>query len=126
MMDEESKNIAYVEGPFVWDDMVAQVYAAGITDFNEQVKTADSIIDLGPEGGDKGGTVIAEGSPEEVCQVPGSFTGEFLKPVLERTRELMRKKGPQDDRRQKEMTQQEALEIAIAPKPRRRRKPLEE
>ncbi len=38
MMDEESKNIAYVEGPFVWDDMVAQVYAAGITDFNEQVE----------------------------------------------------------------------------------------
>ena len=90
------------------------------------IKTADYIIDLGPEGGDKGGTVIAEGSPEEICKVPGSFTGEFLKPVIERTRELMKAAGPQDDSKQKKRTQQEALEIAVAPKPRRKRKPLEE
>ena len=38
------------------------------------IKTADYIIDLGPEGGDKGGTIVATGSPEEVCEVPGSFT----------------------------------------------------
>ena len=47
------------------------------------VKTADWIIDLGPEGGDGGGAVIAKGTPEEVCQVPQSYTGQFLKPLLE-------------------------------------------
>ncbi len=46
------------------------------------IKTADYIIDMGPEGGDGGGTVIAKGTPEEVCQVPQSYTGQFLKPYL--------------------------------------------
>ena len=46
------------------------------------IKTADYIIDMGPEGGDGGGTVIAKGTPEEVCQVPASYTGQFLKPYL--------------------------------------------
>ncbi len=46
------------------------------------IKCADHIIDLGPEGGDAGGTVVAEGTPEEVAQAPGSYTGEFLKRVL--------------------------------------------
>ena len=49
------------------------------------IKTADHIIDLGPEGGDMGGTVIAEGTPEEVAQNPASFTGQYLKPLLEKT-----------------------------------------
>ena len=51
------------------------------------IKTADHIIDLGPEGGDKGGTLVATGSPEEICQVKASYTGRFLKPVLERDRQ---------------------------------------
>ena len=46
------------------------------------IKTADYIIDMGPEGGDGGGTVIAQGTPEEVCKVPESYTGKFLKPYL--------------------------------------------
>ena len=46
------------------------------------IKTADYIIDLGPEGGDKGGEVIAVGTPEKVCQNERSFTGKFLKPYL--------------------------------------------
>ena len=46
------------------------------------IKTADYIIDMGPEGGDGGGTVIAKGTPEEVCAVPESYTGQFLKPYL--------------------------------------------
>ena len=46
------------------------------------IKTADYIIDMGPEGGDGGGTVIAQGTPEEICEVPESYTGEFLKPYL--------------------------------------------
>ncbi len=48
------------------------------------IKTADYIIDMGPEGGDGGGTVIATGTPEEICRVPESYTGQFLKPYLER------------------------------------------
>ncbi|MHB9093708.1 MAG: excinuclease ABC subunit UvrA [Eubacteriales bacterium] len=48
------------------------------------IKTADYIIDLGPEGGDRGGTVVAEGTPEEIAQIPTSYTGQFLVHVLER------------------------------------------
>ncbi len=47
------------------------------------IKTADYIIDMGPEGGDGGGTVIAKGTPEEICKVPESYTGQFLKKYLE-------------------------------------------
>ena len=50
------------------------------------IKTADYIIDLGPEGGDKGGTIVACGTPEEVAEVKESYTGQFLKPILERDR----------------------------------------
>lgn len=49
------------------------------------IKTADYIIDLGPEGGSGGGTVVAKGTPEEVCNVVGSYTGKYLKPVLEKS-----------------------------------------
>lgn len=48
------------------------------------IKTADYLIDLGPEGGDRGGKVIACGTPEAVAQTEGSYTGQFLKPMLER------------------------------------------
>ena len=48
------------------------------------IKTADYIIDLGPEGGDRGGTVVAAGTPEEVAAVPESYTGRFLKDILQR------------------------------------------
>ena len=52
------------------------------------IKCADHIIDLGPEGGSAGGLVIAEGTPEQVAEVPGSFTGQYLKPLLEKDRQL--------------------------------------
>ena len=48
------------------------------------IKTADYIIDMGPEGGAGGGTVLATGTPEEIAEVEGSYTGQFLKPILER------------------------------------------
>ena len=48
------------------------------------IKTADHIIDLGPEGGDGGGTIVATGTPEEIAQNEDSYTGKYLKPVLER------------------------------------------
>ena len=47
------------------------------------VKTADYLIDLGPEGGDKGGNIVCTGTPEEVAQCPGSYTGQYLKRMLE-------------------------------------------
>ena len=90
------------------------------------IKTADYIIDLGPEGGDKGGNIVAQGSPEEVCAVSGSFTGQFLKPVLDSTLKRMKHAAPQDTTEQKKKTEKEAMEIAIGPKPRRRRKPLDD
>ena len=46
------------------------------------IKTADYIVDMGPEGGVKGGKIIAEGKPEEICKINGSYTGNFLKPLL--------------------------------------------
>ncbi|MGH8028376.1 MAG: ATP-binding cassette domain-containing protein, partial [Arenimonas sp.] len=50
------------------------------------IKTADWIIDLGPEGGDGGGQIVAEGTPEQITRASGSFTGGYLKRVLARTR----------------------------------------
>ena len=52
------------------------------------IKTADYIIDIGPEGGDKGGTVIAKGTPEEIVKVKQSYTGQYIKKMLERDKEL--------------------------------------
>ncbi len=54
------------------------------------IKASDYIIDLGPEGGDKGGTIVAVGPPEKVAEVPESYTGKYLKPVLERDRLRMK------------------------------------
>jgi excinuclease ABC subunit A len=50
------------------------------------IKVADWIIDLGPEGGYKGGEIIATGTPEEVAQVPGSFTGKYIKRILDKNK----------------------------------------
>lgn len=54
------------------------------------IKTADYIIDLGPEGGEQGGQIVATGTPEEVAEAKHSHTGRYLKPILERDRERMR------------------------------------
>ena len=47
------------------------------------IKTADYIVDMGPDGGVKGGNIIAEGKPEEIIEVKESYTGKFLKPLLD-------------------------------------------
>jgi len=49
------------------------------------IKLADHIIDLGPEGGDAGGEIVAEGTPEEVAKVKGSYTGQYLRKHLVQT-----------------------------------------
>ncbi|MBD8071473.1 excinuclease ABC subunit UvrA [Bacillus sp. PS06] len=54
------------------------------------IKAADHLIDLGPEGGDKGGQIVAAGTPEEVVKVKASHTGTYLKPILERDRKRMK------------------------------------
>ncbi|GGH88918.1 excinuclease ABC subunit A [Pullulanibacillus pueri] len=53
------------------------------------IKTADYLIDLGPEGGDGGGTIVATGTPEDITKVKDSYTGKYLKPILERDRKRM-------------------------------------
>jgi excinuclease ABC subunit A len=52
------------------------------------IKTADWVIEMGPEGGHKGGTVVGIGTPEEVARIEGSATGDFLRPILAITRPL--------------------------------------
>ena len=52
------------------------------------IKTADYIIDLGPEGGEGGGRVVAKGTPEDITKVKASYTGQFLKPLLEEGKRL--------------------------------------
>ncbi len=52
------------------------------------IKTADYIIDMGPEGGDRGGTVIAKGTPEEIVKVKKSYTGYYVKKMLEKDKKL--------------------------------------
>lgn len=54
------------------------------------IKTADYIVDLGPEGGAGGGTIVASGTPEEITEVEESYTGRYLKPVIERDKTRMK------------------------------------
>jgi excinuclease ABC subunit A len=58
------------------------------------IKTADRIIDLGPEGGEEGGKVLATGTPEQVAATPGSYTGEFLAELVEPEMKISRRKAP--------------------------------
>ncbi len=72
----------------VLHELVAQGNTVVVIEHNlEVIKTADWVIDLGPEGGDGGGEIVAWGPPEDIVKAPRSYTGKFLKPVLE-------KKGP--------------------------------
>ncbi len=69
----------------VLQELVDQGNTVVVIEHNlEVIKTADWIVDLGPEGGDGGGRIVAAGTPEEVAATPGSYTGQFLRPVLEK------------------------------------------
>ena len=59
------------------------------------IKTADWLLDLGPEGGDRGGAIVGQGTPEQVAQVEGSYTGQYLKRILARDR--ARQQQPPED-----------------------------
>ena len=53
------------------------------------IKVADYIIDLGPEGGDRGGEIVAVGTPEDICREKKSYTGQYLRIVMDRTKKFM-------------------------------------
>jgi excinuclease ABC subunit A len=71
----------------------------------EVIKTADWVLDLGPEGGDKGGEVVAEGTPEQVAQGPRSYTGGYL-------RELLAKSERAELRRPRAKKKRESISVA--------------
>jgi excinuclease ABC subunit A len=67
----------------VLDRLVEQGNTVIVIEHNlDVIKTADWVVDLGPEGGDGGGKVVATGTPEEIAKCPGSYTGQFLEPLL--------------------------------------------
>ncbi len=71
----------------VLHELVDQGNSVVVIEHNlDVIKTADHIIDIGPEGGDGGGEIVATGTPEEVAEVPQSHTGRYLKPMLDRRR----------------------------------------
>ena len=84
------------------------------------IKTADYIIDLGPDGGDGGGYVVAQGTPEDISLNPASYTGQYLKPLLERDRRRGCEKDPNQAKNAEKLLK-ESLEISIGSKPRRRK-----
>ncbi|HBM59176.1 MAG TPA: hypothetical protein DD444_08285, partial [Citreicella sp.] len=67
----------------VLHELVDQGNSVVVIEHNlDVIKTADHIIDIGPEGGDGGGEIVATGTPEQVAEVEGSHTGRYLKPML--------------------------------------------
>jgi excinuclease ABC subunit A len=69
----------------VLDDLVEKGNTVIVIEHNlDVVKSADHLIDIGPEGGDAGGEIIATGTPEKVASTEASYTGQFLKPILMR------------------------------------------
>ena len=69
----------------VLEELVNQGNSVLVIEHNmDIIKVADYLIDLGPEGGDKGGTLVACGSPEEVAKVEASYTGQYLKEALKK------------------------------------------
>ncbi len=71
----------------VFQRLIAQGNSIVVIEHNlDVIKVADYLVDLGPEGGDAGGTIVATGTPEEVCAVEASYTGRYLAPILERDR----------------------------------------
>jgi excinuclease ABC subunit A len=78
----------------VLHELVAQGNTVVVIEHNlEVIKTADWVIDLGPEGGDGGGEIVAWGPPEDIVKAPRSYTGKFLKPVLEKAGKVRKRGG---------------------------------
>ena len=78
-------------------ELVNQGKSAAVIEHNlEVIKTADWVIDLGPEGGDGGGEVVAWGPPEDIVKAPRSYTGKFLKHVLAKKHDGVVKKSSEE------------------------------
>lgn len=76
----------------VLDRLVDQGNTVLVIEHNlDVIKTADWLIDLGPEGGERGGQLVCQGTPEDVAACPDSWTGKYLKPVLDRDVKLTKK-----------------------------------
>ncbi|MBZ0253676.1 MAG: hypothetical protein K8I02_10085 [Candidatus Methylomirabilis sp.] len=93
ILDEPTTGLHYGEVRQLID-VLNQLVDAGntvlVVEHNmELVKTADYVIDMGPEGGEAGGRVVAAGTPEQIAACPESYTGRFLKELLERYEEAM-------------------------------------
>ncbi|MCH7937270.1 MAG: excinuclease ABC subunit UvrA [Proteobacteria bacterium] len=86
----------------------------------EVIKTADWIIDLGPEGGDKGGKLVAQGTPEDVAEIKDSYTGQYLKPYLKRKRKESKSSKPVKSRPAKK-TKARNTKAGTVQKPRKRK-----
>jgi len=82
----------------VLHELVAQGNTVVVIEHNlEVIKTADWVIDLGPEGGDGGGEIVAWGPPEDIVKAPRSYTGKFLKPVLEKKPVMKKSRASNDE-----------------------------
>jgi excinuclease ABC subunit A len=78
----------------VLHELVAQGNTVVVIEHNlEVIKTADWVIDLGPEGGDGGGEIVAWGPPEDIVKAPRSYTGKFLEPVLKKAHAPRKKRS---------------------------------
>ena len=72
-------------GLWVWQRLAAEGNTVVVIEHNlDVIKTADYIIDMGPDGGDRGGTVVVSGTPEEVAKHPTSYTAKYVKQYLEK------------------------------------------
>ena len=85
-MDEPTTGLSFSDVQLLID-VLLELRAKGhtvivIEHHLDVVKCSDYVIDLGPEGGDRGGLIVAEGTPEEVAEVSRSYTGQFLKSML--------------------------------------------
>ena len=86
ILDEPTTGLHFADVEKLVDVLQALVDAGNsvlVIEHNlDVIKTADHIIDLGPDGGERGGRIIAQGTPEEVAKVKGSYTGQYLKKML--------------------------------------------
>ena len=84
-LEEMLKHVKVISDHDIKTDIVNVGNTVLVIEHNlDVIKVADHIIDLGPEGGNGGGTIVAQGTPEEVCKCEKSYTGQFLKKILDR------------------------------------------